>query len=573
MANAEIEQSATEDVEKRAVPRTAGEGIVSLLASRELRWVRVVIVSFLAVAGITLVSLGAFLLYTSLRRGFSENLTSGVVCLIVGLLVIVAAFAIDQLRKYFSHIQDVAVATIKSVELRNIREDDFEKLDKIQQLRNEKAQVDFERNIADAFLIRSFELSGVDFFGEGLPWHLRPGVNVLLGRNGYGKSLILRSLAALLQRNENASRDLFASAPDGAFLQITVERNGVPEQIRRERLRFTESPGKIPILAIPDSRYVNRSDTAIEAPKGRNDDALDLRVDGAWHFIEDRPYGEMMRMLFNELCFDYLERPTFDQPAFALLEGAIEKLTGDRFRFHAVERVGRNAFRLLVLTEGNDRPLPIQRASQGTLSVLGVVGVVRSYLKALFPETRKEEFLTKPAIVLVDELDAHLHPLWQQKLAGILRDNFPNVQFILSAHSPLVVSGCWSGEVAVLQKISGRFVIKQIDRDFLVTPVEEIYKEIFGVEDPAESYLRSASRATSGFSHQERISELEKKPAATELERRELTRLIREEGMIRRASESKTERQDDQERIVELKAKIEALEDELKPLKRTSLIS
>jgi len=271
----------------------------------------------------------------------------------------------------------------------------------------------------------------------------------------------------------------------------------------------------------------------------------------------------MMGMLFNELCFDYLERGSFDQPVFALLQRTIQELTHDRFYFHAVERVGRNAFRLLVVTEGNERPHPIQSASRGTLSVLGIVGIIRSYLKALFPNARDESFLEKPAIVLIDELDAHLHPQWQQKLTGILRDNFPNVQFVLSAHSPLVVAGCWNGEVTVLRKGSEGFVLQQLDRDFLGTPVEEIYQVIFGVDDPDQGYLRSASRATARFSNQDRISELEKKKPPTELERRELLRLIREEGMIRRAAEMKVDRKDDQERIIELEAKIEALEDEL----------
>ncbi|HYJ84592.1 MAG TPA: AAA family ATPase, partial [Pyrinomonadaceae bacterium] len=439
------------------------------------------------------------------------------------------------------------------------KEEDFEKVDEIIQIREQKAQVDFERNLGDAFLVKTLEIHNVDFFGPS-SWQLRPGVNILLGRNGYGKSLLLHCLAALLQKDDEASKDLFKSASQDAFLQLTVERNGVTEIIRRERDRFTKAVGKIPILAIPDSRFVNRTETLI---KGHKTTALNLRVDGARHFLEDRPYGEVMQVLFTELCFDYLEKQSFKLPSFALLQDAIKTLTGETFQFHAVERVDRDAFRMLVVTEGNERPLPIQYASQGTLSVLGVVGLIRSYLKGLFPEEREEKFLQKPAIVFVDELDAHLHPFWQQKLTGILRDNFPNVQFVLSAHSPLVVAGCWSGEVSVLRKGSAGFQIQQIDYDFLGTPVEEIYRIIFGVEDFDENYLKSASRATAGFSNEKRISELEKKTELTELERRELLRLVREEGMIRRAAEVRDERKDDRQRTLELKAKVLALQEEL----------
>ena len=207
--------------------------------------------------------------------------------------------------------------------------------------------------------MKRLEMKGVNFFDD-CSWEFRPGVNILLGRNGYGKSLLLRSLAALLQRNEEASQDLFNSADSNAFLKLTIERGGEPETICRERRRFTDSPGKIPILAIPDSRFVNRADTLIDAPeKTGKDRELNLRADGAKHFLESRPYGEMMRMFFTELCFDYFAHgSSFDQPIFTLLQRAIQELTGDRFRFASVERESRTSFRLMVLTEGSDRLCP-----------------------------------------------------------------------------------------------------------------------------------------------------------------------------------------------------------------------
>jgi AAA domain, putative AbiEii toxin, Type IV TA system len=42
----------------------------------------------------------------------------------------------------------------------------------------------------------------------------------------------------------------------------------------------------------------------------------------------------------------------------------------------------------------------------------------------------------EPAIVLVDEIDLHLHPKWQRQLIGFLTERFPNTQFIVTAHSP-----------------------------------------------------------------------------------------------------------------------------------------
>src|SRR5437879_13772092 len=49
-----------------------------------------------------------------------------------------------------------------------------------------------------------------------------------------------------------------------------------------------------------------------------------------------------------------------------------------------------------------------------------------------------------------------LHPSWQQKILGMLTNKFPNVQFIVAAHSPVIVAGCDRSEVSVLRKIRWR---------------------------------------------------------------------------------------------------------------------
>lgn len=50
-------------------------------------------------------------------------------------------------------------------------------------------------------------------------------------------------------------------------------------------------------------------------------------------------------------------------------------------------------------------------------------------------------------IVLIDEVDMHLHPRWQWKIAEALKRSFPKVQFILATHSPIVISSCKDAEL------------------------------------------------------------------------------------------------------------------------------
>lgn len=60
--------------------------------------------------------------------------------------------------------------------------------------------------------------------------------------------------------------------------------------------------------------------------------------------------------------------------------------------------------------------------------------------------------LEEPCIVLVDEIDLHLHPKWQRKIIGFLTDIFKNAQFIVTAHSPLIVQAAADANIVLLKR-------------------------------------------------------------------------------------------------------------------------
>lgn len=66
--------------------------------------------------------------------------------------------------------------------------------------------------------------------------------------------------------------------------------------------------------------------------------------------------------------------------------------------------------------------------------------------------------LAEPAVCLVDEIDLHLHPTWQRKLTGVLTELFPNTQFIVTAHSPLIVQAAMNANIVVLRR-EGDYVV------------------------------------------------------------------------------------------------------------------
>ncbi len=64
-------------------------------------------------------------------------------------------------------------------------------------------------------------------------------------------------------------------------------------------------------------------------------------------------------------------------------------------------------------------------------------------------------------IVLIDEVDLHLHPAWQQKVIPWLRESFPNLQFIGCTHSPMTAGGTDDGDIILLEQQEEEIVIKQ----------------------------------------------------------------------------------------------------------------
>jgi ABC-type multidrug transport system ATPase subunit len=79
-----------------------------------------------------------------------------------------------------------------------------------------------------------------------------------------------------------------------------------------------------------------------------------------------------------------------------------------------------------------------------------VVDLARRLFKR-YPES--DNPLAEPAVCLVDEIDLHLHPKWQRKIIDFLSDRFPNTQFIVTAHSPLVVQAAHDANIALLKRV------------------------------------------------------------------------------------------------------------------------
>ncbi|WP_460585835.1 AAA family ATPase [Hymenobacter arcticus] len=104
-----------------------------------------------------------------------------------------------------------------------------------------------------------------------------------------------------------------------------------------------------------------------------------------------------------------------------------------------------------------------------------------------YPESKNP--LAEPAIVLIDEIDLHLHPEWQRKLIGYLSRLFPNTQFIATAHSPLVVqaAGDAGANVVLLKRVGDQTIVVQDLEDVRGWRVDQILSSELFDSTPARS--------------------------------------------------------------------------------------
>ena len=110
--------------------------------------------------------------------------------------------------------------------------------------------------------------------------------------------------------------------------------------------------------------------------------------------------------------------------------------------------------RLHMSVDKNGETLDVLQLSQGEKSLMALVGDIARRLAMMNPSL--DNPLEGDGIVLIDEVDLHLHPQWQRKIIQRLTATFPNCQFVLTTHSPLVISD--SKNMLVYSLDNGEFV-------------------------------------------------------------------------------------------------------------------
>jgi predicted ATP-binding protein involved in virulence len=131
----------------------------------------------------------------------------------------------------------------------------------------------------------------------------------------------------------------------------------------------------------------------------------------------------------------------------------------------------------------------IETISAGNKVILALIGDLFFRLWDNQLNIKQAKDLT--GIVLIDEIEAHLHPNWQRKFPQLLAQTFPKVQFVVSTHTPMTILGLPKNSVLlhVDNNEQGKITVEQLELDFWnMLPQQILTSPVFGLESLRSVY-------------------------------------------------------------------------------------
>lgn len=369
------------------------------------------------------------------------------------------------------------------------------------------------------------------FRGAGsLELGLNKNLNVFVGMNGAGKSSILDATAILLSWLVNRIKHTGASGrpitetdirngESSANIEVTINHDGNYSSWNLAKIRqgySKKDAASVLVIATEIAKQfqvkISENDGQVNLPLFAyypvNRAVLDIplrirerhRFDLMAAFDESLTSGASFRTFFEW----YREREDLENES---RKYKMELIKPDDFEFpdHQLEAVRyaitsfmpdfkkltvrRNPLRMEIDKHGEK--LIVNQLSDGEKCLMAMVGDLARRMAIANPQRTNP--LDGDGVILIDEIDLHLHPKWQRMMVPKLRDIFPNCQFLISTHSPHVITHVQPENLFLLSMVKNSLEVTQPTESYGKT-VERILEDLMGLETTRPSEVKDELR-------------------------------------------------------------------------------
>ncbi|NPE27660.1 AAA family ATPase [Methanococcoides sp. SA1] len=371
---------------------------------------------------------------------------------------------------------------------------------------------------------------------QKLPLELHPRLNVFVGVNGSGKSTVLDGIAIMLSwavsrinRSGTSGRGIIESditnGKSISSIKISCDvdnrdvrwslvktRKGHSAREEKSNLQslseytkeiqnkisetsemvniplFDYYPVNRSVLHIPLRLRRNHKFDLLTAYEGSLTADADFKTFFEWfREREDLENENILRHqnidVDSENFLEDLFNNQYKDPQLEAIRTALSKFLPEFSNL----TVRRSPLRMEV--KKNGKRLTVNQLSDGEKCLIALIGDLARRLAITNPVS--EEPLKGSGIVLIDEVDLHLHPKWQRMIVPKLLDVFPNCQFIISTHSPHVINHVQPECLFLLEEAKSGIVVKKTDESYGKN-VDRILEDHMGLKTTRPDEVESA---------------------------------------------------------------------------------
>lgn len=350
-------------------------------------------------------------------------------------------------------------------------------------------------------------------------------VTVITGVNGAGKSIVLDAIRCILS-GQNIGRNIVADMHDFLIeLDVTLDnevRHLMTSTLDGESIKYAEFSRIARPLQYGYTKAEDCNDwildywssnTPTDAFKITNMQAIDHK-----NVLKDAMLGKKSNVdMINFICqIDYLRTSEMQQErmlgdAMYVKLKEIINLCLDNGEFLYVRRSD-----LTPVIRQNGFELTFEKLSSGNLFLIQhlLLLMCKMYSVSVLRNIAPKDIFNISGLLLIDEIETHLHPMWQKKILSIIRKTFPNLQIILTTHSPFIVSSMQGIKIYTCKPLPEGTVIEDSTNMFSNMPVDEVLASEAFMVGPFNDEITALIHERRSFAEagqKDKVDELEKK--------------------------------------------------------------